>query len=232
MSDSPDLDFRAKFLKLLGYSAVVLTMATIFWAVISLGRELIDDAQEVRCQNNLTKIVQAFEAYNLKFGNTLPPHLYALKVAADVPDSIFQCPADPDKGRKGCRPAWLRKDDGELFKHTDLDGPGIDPKRATDRLPSSYLYAANAYPCGLPDINFEYTWAKHLSYLVEDYGRGVPMVRCYYHLPINDTVPDPDDPNFRVVNPSSSPTFNITRELELREYELDWIGDPTRKKSN
>jgi hypothetical protein len=229
MSDTPDIDFRAKFLKVLGYSAIALAMGAIFWVVLTLGYGLFRDAQRVRCRSNFARILSAFEVYNNKYGRVLPPHFYALKVVADCPDAIFQCPADPDKGRRGCRPEWLRKDDGDLFKYTELDGPGLNPAHATDRLPSSYLYIANGYPCGLPDAQFRITWREHFGYLVEDFGDGVPMVRCYYHLPENDFVTDPDDPAAPFVNPKSSPTFNITADRQFREYQYDWRTDPDRK---
>jgi hypothetical protein len=224
MSDvEASVDFRGKFLKLFGYGIIAVTIGVVVWGVISLGRELFAQAKHMRCQDNLKTLMAAISMYRETYHNQLPPHLAAVLPMCEGRRSKFQCPADPDHGAKGCRPEWLRRDDGDAFAGADLDGPTLDPERDTDRLPCSYLYVANQYPCGL--VDFQHTWRDEFDKLVREHGPDVPMIRCYYHLP-EQYVQDPTDPNVRHPDPEAGPTYNVTAGLRQKEYRLDWLSDP------
>jgi hypothetical protein len=225
MSDGgASVDFRGKFLKLFGYTVIAVTIGIVVWGVVELGSELGDKAVELRCKENLRSILQALDLYRTKF-HAEPAYLTALLPVLDGVGSKFRCPADPNDGTQGCRPAWLKEFDGDGFAYVDLDGPTLDPERDSDKIACSYLYVANGYPCGLKE--FETTWKQEFDATVAKLGpkRGpdVPLVRCYYHLPQRYT--DPDDPTKRYPDLTVSPTFNITSGREVKTYSLDWQSD-------
>jgi hypothetical protein len=228
------VDFREKFLKLFGYSVIVAALGVVAWAVLTLARSMIFGPQkQLRCQSNLKNLIEATTLYQSHYRGQRPPTLAALLPILEHRRDKFICPSDPDRGHEGSRPLWLRKDDGEIFKYVDLDGPMLDPGQDKDWLPCSYLYVANLYPCGLPAVDFERTWRAEFNRLVDKYGRGVPMVRCYYHLPEKYVEIPADDPagkrTVRIPDPENRPTFNITADLDLREYRAYWQGEPEFK---
>ena len=231
MSEAPSLDFSRKFLKLLGYAIIAATLGVVIWAVLTLGTAIFGQAKHLRCQSNLKSIIGAMTMYRDRYNGELPPHLAVLLPFLDGRYDKFQCPADPNGGVKGCRPAWLKRYDDKIgdgaFDNVDLDGPSLDPEKADDSFPCSYLYAANGYPCGF--TNFETTWRQEFEKLVRKHGAEVPMIRCYYHLPerYDREAKEPGTPD-----PAVSPTYNVTlenlnsAELKIREYPLLWQSMP------
>lgn len=224
----PPVDVRARFLKLFGYSFIALALGVVVWGVIALGGRLFREAVHLRCQNNLRRLMEGFHIYQNKFPNQLPPCLATLFPLLEGRSDSFQCPADHDQGRRGCRPLWLRRSDGSAFQYVDLDGPALDPDADRDTLPCSYLYTANAYPCGLTD--FKTTWRQEFDALRQkhgDLGKGIPIIRCYYHLPEKYVGGPPSPTNPADPDPEASPTYNVTADLEhIVEYRLDWQSDP------
>jgi hypothetical protein len=219
---SGPVDFRARFLKLFGYTVILATIGVVVWAVVEIGAELGGKAVELRCRDNLRSIVTAMELYRSRFGMD-PPYLTALLPVLDGAASKLQCPADPHHGQRGCQPEWLRPAFGNRLAHTDLDGPTMDPARDRDSIPCSYLYVANDYPCGFTD--FEQTWRQHFEGLRKQFGDGVPMIRCYYHLP-KQYIAAPDNPKALYPDPNAEPTFNITADGKVKSYRLDWQSEP------
>ncbi len=220
----PSIDFRGKFLKLFGYSVIVVTIGVVVWGVMAVGVRLFGQAKHLRCQDNLKTIMGAMSIYRQTYRSQLPPYLAALLPLMQNRIDKLQCPADRDHGAKGCRPLWMRPYYTDRhFANVDLDGPGLDAETAADRVPCSYLYAANAYPCGLDDSGR--TWREVFENQVREQGNEVPMVRCYYHLP-EQYVEDPGAPGAKSPDPKATPTYNISADLELKEYPLRWQSDP------
>ena len=69
------------------------------------------------------------------------------------------------------------------------------------------------------------TWREVFENQVREQGAEVPMVRCYYHLP-EQYVEDPGAPGAKSPDPKATPTYNISADLELKEYPLRWQSDP------
>jgi hypothetical protein len=221
-ASSDGLGFRRKFLQLFGYAMIACALGAVVWGVLEVGGEMFSSAKQLRCQNNLKTLIAGLDLYRQKY-QKLPPYLTAVLPMIENRRSKLICPADPDQGRKGCRPAWMQRlDRPGLFDNVNLDGPSLDADRAHDRFPCSYLYAANVYPCG--PAAYERSWRDEFEQLVERYGGGVPLVRCYYHLP-ELRKDDPSDPAPQEFDPRAEPTYNITAGFELREYPLDWQSD-------
>jgi len=228
------VDARSRFVRLLGVGVVTAILAGVAWGLLSLAGHMLGRTQGMRCQNNLKSLVEAMTIYRSQYGGQLPAYLALLLPHLEDRAEAFVCPADPDKGAMGCRPAWLRSDDEQVgdqaFAHVDLDGPGLDPGRASDSVRCSYLYAANGYPCGL--VGFERTWREEFDRQVGKFGKDTPMVRCYHHLPERyvgggeavDAEPKRPDP-------AAAPTYNITADLQVREYPLEWQSAPRFGKS-
>lgn len=226
MSDAAQrADARSRFIRLLGIAVIAAVIGSVIWALLSLGAYMLGQAEGIRCQKNLKSIIEAMTIYRSQHKGELPPYLTLLLPQLEGRAEALICPADPDAGRNGCRPAWLRRYDelvgDRAFAYVDLDGPGIDPERAADSVPCSYLYAANGYPCGLDE--FRRTWRQWFAARVDKFGKDVPMVRCYYHLPeryATDWEGAADGP--RPPDPDAYPTHNITADLEPRDYRLVW----------
>jgi hypothetical protein len=235
--DTTPVDLRARYIKLVGYLIIAAVIGLVVWGVLNLGGEIFRTSKHLQCQSNFKSLIEAMTLYRSQNNNQSPQYLTQLLPVLQNREDKFICPADPDRGRKGCRPAWLRRDDGNLFAYADLDGLAMDPATDTDRAPCSYLYAANGYPCGLAD--FQRTWREEFERLVAQYGKGAPLVRCYYHLPelyvplaedgANKTAKARRRPAL-VPDPHATPTYNITADLELKTYQLDWQSDPTFKR--
>jgi len=234
MSEAPALDFRRKFLKLLGYAIITAVIATVVWGVLALGGRLFGEAKHLRCQSNLQSLIGAMTMYRDRNGGQLPPHLRALLPLQEGRYDKFQCPSDPNGGTQGCRPAWLRRDDEHLgtkaFVYADLDGPGYTPDKADDSFPCSYLYVANVYPFPLPDRDPDWTWRDEFNRLVKEHGNEVPLIRCYYHLP-EKYKSDPSMKGGTMPDETVEPTYNVTYknvvadDLKIREYPLLWRAD-------
>ncbi len=223
MSDVERIDFRRKFLRLLGYAVIAATVGVVIWAVISLGWELFKKAEDVRCRDNLKAIALGLDMYKSAWTNRLPPHLAALVPMLEDRKEKLACPADVNHGRSGCLPAWLRPYYKDMFTNVNLDGPTADPETSADTVPCSYLYTANAYPCHLPEARP--TWREEFERLSQKHGDSVPLVRCYHHLP-ESYVEQGGDPPARYPDPGATPTYNIGADLRLREYPLVWLQAP------
>jgi len=233
MSDAArPADTRSRFIRLLGIAVVAAVIGSVIWGLLSLGAYMLGQAEGMRCQKNLKSIVEAMMIYRSQHNGELPIYLTLLLPQLEGRAEVLICPADPDAGRKGCRPAWLRRYDelvdelvgARAFAYVDLDGPGIDPERAADSVRCSYLYVANGYPCGLAE--FRRTWRQVFDARVAKFGKDVPMVRCYYHLP-ERYVSEQEDAGGgpRPPDPDAHPTYNITADLELRDYRLAWESE-------
>ncbi len=223
MSDVEQIDFRRKFLRLLGYAMIAATVGVVVWAVITLGWEVFKRAEDARCRDNLKAISLALDMYKTAWTNRLPPYLAALLPMLEHRREKLVCPADVNRGRSGCLPAWLRPHYQQMFTYVDLDGPTDDPETSSDTVPCSYLYTANVYPCHLPDA--KPTWREEFERLWQKHGDSVPLVRCYHHLP-ERYVEQGGDPTTRYPDPNATPTYNISADLRMREYPLVWLRAP------
>ena len=215
--------------RLLGAAIVACVLALLAWGLFTLAGDMLGQTRDIRCQNNLKSIAEAITLYRVDYGGQTPPYLASLLPRLQARADVLVCPADPDKGANGCRPAWMRaydKDVGDnAFAHVDLDGPGLDPGRAADTVPCSYLLTANGYPCGL--VDFKQTWREVFDGQVAKFGEGVPMARCYYHLPQSYVDAEEDSGAApRPPDPAASPTHNITADLQVRSYRLEWQSEP------
>ena len=219
----------SRFAGLLGTGVVAAVLALLAWGLFTLAGNMLGQTREIRCQKNLKNIAEAMTIYRVYYGGQTPTYLALLVSHLEGRAEALICPADPDQGAKGCRPAWLRDYDAEMgddaFAHVNLDGPGLDPDRAADSVRCSYLYAANGYPCGL--VGFKQTWRELFGQQVVKFGKDVPLVRCYYHLP-QSYAGGGEGPGAgpRHPDPAAYPTHNITADLEVREYRLDWQSEP------
>lgn len=216
------VDFRARFSKLLTFAVIIFFAGLVCWGVLHVAGKMNLEARSIRCKANMKTLVEAMTLYKSQY-HDLPTTLAQLLPLIENRKEKLICPADPDHGTAGARPEWLRKDDGDLFKYTNLDGQTGDPEKDTDTVPCSYFYSASPYPCGLAD--FQTTWRDEFDSLVDQFGMSTPMVRCYYHLPeqyIEEKRANPAlKPNL-LPDPEAKPTYNITADLEMREYPLDW----------
>ncbi len=215
--------------RLLGAVVVACVLVLLAWGLFSLAGDMLGQTRDIRCRNNLKSIAAAITLYRVDYGGQTPPYLALLLPQLKGRAEVFVCPVDPDKGAKGCRPAWLREYDTQVgddaFAHVNLDGPGLNPDRAADTVPCSYLYAANGYPCGL--VGFKQTWREVFDGQVAKFGMGVPMVRCYHHVPQSYVnAGEGAEPALREPDPAGSPTHNITADLLVRSYRLDWQSEP------
>ncbi len=232
------IDFRAKFLRLCAYSFIAGVIVFVAWGIVTIGSHMFRQAQQLRCQNNLRQLAHATQYYRDQHG-TFPPYLAALTRIVDHREA-FICPSDPNRGTEGSRPPWLQRYDRHLderdgvegFRYVDLDGPTLTDSDE-NWLPSSYLYAANGYPSGLAYPPFSRTWRDLFEEAVEEYGSGVPLVRCFHHLPEQylppeqDPIADPDDPRtVRTPHPTAEPTLNVTADLRIVRYPYRWQEAP------
>ncbi len=232
------IDFRTKFLRLFAYGFVAGAIAFVAWGIVTIGSHMFRQAQQLRCQNNLRQLATATRYYRDQHG-LFPSYLAALTVFVDHRD-VFICPSDRRRGARGCRPLWLQRYDRYLdeqegtegFRYVDLDGPTLTDADE-DWLPSSYLYVANEYPSGLASPPFSRTWRDLFEDAVEQYGSGVPLVRCFHHLPEQylpleeDPIADPHDPRtVRTPLPTAEPTLNVTADLRIVRYPYNWREAP------
>ncbi len=210
-------DTRDRFVRLLAAAVIAAVIGCLGWGLLSVGGRIVAQTRGMRCQKRLRTLAEAMTIYRSLHGD-LPAYLALLIEPLEGRTDTLICPADPGSGRNGCRPEWLRRYDNaqgdNAFANVDLDGPGLDPETAADTIPCSYLYAANGYPCGL--AGFAKTWRALYDEKVNQFGVDAPLVRCYHHLPEQYTgVP-------AVPDPGAHPTYNITADLEVRQYPLDW----------
>ena len=211
----------------MGAAVIGAVLALVAWGLFTLAGDMLGQTREIRCQKNLKSIAEAMTIYRVSYGGQMPPYLALLLPHLEGRAETLVCPSDPDHGAKGCRPEWLRAYDAQVgddaFAHVDLDGPGLDPDRAADSIRCSYLYSANGYPCGL--VGFRQTWRELFDQQVAKFGKGVPIVRCYYHVQQSYASGGEEAP-LKHPDPAAYPTHNITADLEVREYRLDWQSEP------
>jgi prepilin-type N-terminal cleavage/methylation domain-containing protein len=195
-----------------GFTFIEISVVLSIIAII-LGLSIISykhariKSKELRCVNNLKLLAVALENYRNDWDDAFPPYLTILHPKYITKRDIFICPIDNTRGQQGSRPKWMSQ-----FPNANLDGP------AGNIIPCSYLYEFNGYECdwlGQPGV----TWYTAKMDQVRDYGERVPIIRCFWHLPVNS-------PNL------GKPVFDILFDFSFHkgtcgwEYEYEDVPNP------
>ena len=204
-------DFRSRYITVLKLTVFAVIVAGIAFGISLVAGNLSGRSKLLVCQKRLQSLGVYLMQYREGRGNQLPRWLTEIWPMYLEDQGQFICPADPNFGKKGCFPDWMKQATTwrPELDYADLDGPTLDPATAKDTIPCSYYYPFNQYPMDVKD-RYSPLWSQQAQQDQAKYGSDTPVVRCFWHLA-------PNTP------PTEGKVPSLLEDLTtVRTYPKDW----------